>query len=570
MPDSSTRPLPPEIGDTAADIDPLPAITTLDGSSAADAADVDRTATPVRSARTVVVAATMIFFGVCLSFLLNSPAGVAPDETFQFDRVMAARAGDVILDPEQINVSAGSRNVEKVFYNAFAADWADRVPALRSDRPSYSELGGEARSPQRDVSNYMTQHPPLYYGLVGGLTYLVPGATDLPGDVLYLAIRFFNVLLMLPLPALFYYAARSLVGVGAVAASAAFLPLLIPGLARGAATVNNDNLAVVLGAAVVALSIAVMGGDNRTRTAALLALLAVAGSLTKATIIFALLLIPVAYGLQVVRARAWPSRRVVVILGLGTVGASAWWVRNYLRLGTIQPDGWGTQFAKAQGRIRTVAEPVDMGDFWRYLLDKMPVRIFSPLGRLEPPQVPTAMVWVLTIVVLLAIPVAMVALPDRRWDLAFIASAPLLSLTVVVYRVYTHYLSYVAFSGAQGRYIYPSVLGLLLPVALAAGVVLGRHRRWAPAVVGCGGLVVSGWAIYTSVEYFWLDDGQQLQPSNWTEALHALGAFFPLPALASAAVAAIVAVLLTAGTVMTVVACARDRTSTTIRGVGSS
>ena len=49
---------------------------------------------------------------------------------------------------------------------------------------------------------------------------------------------------MLPLPWLFHLAARNLVGPGVVANAAVFLPLLVPGLARSATSINNDNLAV--------------------------------------------------------------------------------------------------------------------------------------------------------------------------------------------------------------------------------------------------------------------------------------------------------------------------------------
>ena len=513
-----------------------------------------------RSARMIVAAATMLFFASCLGFLVNTPTGFAPDETFQFDRVMAAWGGDVVLDPEQINTSTGSRGSERTYYDPYTRQgpaYADMDPILRENRPSFTDLGGNTRSPQRDVSNYMTQHPPLYYGLMGGLTRLVPGAVDMPADGLYLLIRFFNVLLLLPVPFLFWFSARQLVGTNSIAAAAAFLPLLVPGLARESASINNDNLAIVLGAAIVGLSIKVMRGDNGLRTAAMLAGLAVAASLTKGTILFMLVIIPLAYGTQVFRRRSWPPGRVIGVLVVGAVFSSAWWVRNYLLFGHIQPTALGTQFARAQGPVRTADMPIDMGKFWRYVGDTMPSRVFAPLGRLEPPQLPDVMIWILWALVLATIPVAFVALRGRRWDLTVLVAVPVATLAMVLLQMYLHYASYVAFVGAQGRYAYPSIFGFVFPVAVVAALTLGRHRRWAPVLVTGGGLVVSGWALYTSVEYFWLPRGEQLQPSNWLQALQTLGGYFPLPGAFTVALTLLIGGLVVAGTTLTVLGCRR-------------
>lgn len=520
------------------------------------------TGTVSRPQRLIVAAATMLFFATCLGFLITTPTGFSPDEPFQFDRVMAAWAGEVILDPEGINVSRGSRGIEVAYWRPYTRNgpgWADAIPTLRQDRPSFNDVGGNARPLQQNVSNYMTQHPPLYYGLLGGLTRLVPGAADMPADGLYMLIRFFNVLLLVPLPFLFWFSARQLVGPTSVAAAAAFLPMLVPGIARIAASINNDSLAIVLGAAIVALSIRVMRGDNGFRTAALLAALAVAGSLTKATILFILVVIPIAYGVQAFRARAWPSKPVIGILLAGAVGAAGWWVRNLVRFGAVQPNAWGAQFARAQGPVRTADMPVDMDLFWRYVADKMPSRLFAALGRLEPPQLPSLMVSILTVVVLVAIPIAVAVLPRRRWDLAVIVALPLASLAMVLFQVYRHYLSYVTFAGAQGRYAYPSIFGLLFPVAVVLGALLGRYRRWAPLLVAAGGITVSGWALYVSVEYFWVHQGDRLEPSNWSAAISRLAGFSPLPGLVTGALGVMMVGLVLAATAMAVLGCLRDR-----------
>jgi len=509
-----------------------------------------------------VVGATMLFFAMCMSFLINTPTGIGPDEPYQFDRVIAARHGQVILDPEEINVSKGARGIERVYIKTQmrrgSASWAEFQPLLRDERPSLAELGGNARSPNRDVSNYMTQHPPLYYGLMGGLTWLIPGAEDMPADILFLIVRMFNVLLLLPLPVLFWFSARQLVGGSPIATAAAFLPLVIPGLARVSATVNNDNLAIVLGAAVVALCAKVLRGDRSVRTAVLLSLLAVAGSLTKGTILFILVLIPIAYGAQALRARRWPAPKVLGILAVGALAAGAWWLRNLLLFGAVQPDAWGKQLARANGGVRQPGVPVDMDHYWQTVYVAVPSRFFGALGLHEPPQLPIAMIWVLSILVVVCFPIAIAILAGRRWDLVILFAVPAAALVMICYQAYLHFQTYLAIPGLQGRYVYPAVFGLVFPIAVVAGLVLGRWRRWAPMLIAAGGLVVSGWAVYTSVEYTWLHRGEQLQPSNWARAFRTLAGFFPLPGAAAATLAVLVAGLVVAGTVLTAVACGRD------------
>ena len=408
------------------------------------------------------------------------------------------------------------------------------------------------------MSNYITQHPPLYYGLMGGLTWLVPGAEDMPADALFLLVRMFNVLLLVPLPLLFYCSARWLVGSGPVAAAAASLPLLVPGLARAAAQVNNDNLAILLGAAIVAFSIKVMRGDRSVRTAAVLSGLAVAGSLTKATVLFVLPIIAIAYALQAVRARRWPAPRVLGVLVVGGLAASAWWVRNLVLFGAVQPDAWGTQFARAQGLVRPPDVPVDMNFYWHTIYNAVPSRFFGALGLPDPPQLPGPMVGILSVLLVACIPIAIVAMRGRRWEMVVIAAIPVGALAMTSFQAYRHYLSYLAIPGLQGRYAYPAVFGLLFPIAVVLGLILRRALRWAPLVVAVGGLLVSGWAVYTSVEYTWLPRGEQLQPSTWAQAFRSLAGFFPLPGAVIATLAVLVAGLLVAGTGMTVLACARD------------
>jgi len=503
-----------------------------------------------------------MFFATSVAFLLNTPTLIGPDEVAQFDRVYAASHGQVVLAPAEINISTGVRGVANTYVmslmKANAASWAEFTPITRGHRPSLAELGGNQRSLEVDVSNYITQHPPLYYGLMGGLVWLIPGSDDMPADTLVLITRLFDVLMLLPIPLLFWYSARQMLGDSPVTTAAAFLPLIVPGLARGAATVNNDNLAILLGAAMVALCIKVMRGDRTVGTAALLAGLAVAGSLTKATIMFVLIMIPLAYLLQARRHRRIPKPVVLITLTVGALGAGAWWMRNLVLFGEVQPNAWGTAFAAAQGAVRTADLPVDNAFYFEHIVTKVPSRFFGALGLLEPPQLPEPMTWILSTLVVASFAVAVVTLRGRRAEVVITAAVPAAATVMMCFQAYRHYLDYLSIPGVQGRYLYPAMFGVIFPIAVAVGLVLGRARAWAPLVVAVGGLVVSGWAVYTSVEYTWLHRGEQLDPTTWWRAFKTLTSFFPLPEAASAAIAIMVGLLLIAGLVMVTLTCRHD------------
>jgi len=181
-----------------------------------------------------------------------------------------------------------------------------------------------------------------------------------------------------------------LLGDNAAARSAAFLPLLVPGLARCAASINNDNLAILIGAVLVLLSVCVMTGDRNLRTAVLLAAGCVAASVTKATILFVVTIVPLAYLFQCRSARSrsgrsLPSRSVLAALVLGAIASAAWLVHNDVAYGALQPDASGNQFAQLQGPVRGVI-PVDVRHFAYVVSWAVPSRFWGALALLEPPQ----------------------------------------------------------------------------------------------------------------------------------------------------------------------------------------
>lgn len=506
-----------------------------------------------------VLLATLLFAAYSLVFLLVTPTFYGPDEVFQFDRVMAASHGEVIVTPGEFRLSVGASGLQNAFIRPgeyqVSTTFGDRAATVRSSRPSYRSAGGDAR-PASAVTNYMSQHPPLYYALLGGLTWLTPGSDTMHGDSLVMLVRAFNILLMLSLPLLFYRTARHFAGDGLLARTAAFVPLLVPGLARSASTVNNDNLTIPLCLALLLFSVAVMRGDRTLRTACWIAATCLAASLTKGTALVVLGVVPLAYLVQLVRLRRWPRPSVLVVLVVGAAASAVWWVRNLVEYGKAQPGGSaGAQLVSSLGPARAPGAPIDMANFWEKVYTLVPSRFWGALGVLEPPRLPTVMIWVLCVAVVIAVGTALAALPGRRLELTLLSVLPFGLLAGVLDQSYTHYRTYLSIPGLQGRYLYPTSFGLLFPIAVLAVLVLGRGLRWAPLLVTACSLVVWGWAVYTMVDTLWLPTDVSLIPATWRPAVRQIVAFAPLPGVVTVALAVLAAGVIVGGTVCTVLMC---------------
>lgn len=509
-----------------------------------------------------VTAATLMFLGICLGFLMNTPVLQSPDEVFHYDRIMAAEHGNLLPDPGSFHVSRGSRRAESHYVPQNTTPALQRfaiTPApQRTARESYDQLGGDARSPTIDIPNYISQHPPLYYALMGGLTWLIPGSDTMHEDQLMWILKVINILLMLPLPYLMYRSARNLIGDNAIARASAFLPLLVPGLARSAAGINNDNLAILIGAALVAFSIRIAQGDLGRRTALWVSGLAIAGSLTKATVLFVLIIVPIAYLIGAARARRLPDRPVLAVLVVGALATAAWWVRNVIEFGQFQPDGYGDRVGIALGAPWPPGQHDSITVYLDTVRDTVPSRFWGALGLLEPPALPEVMIWSLTGAAVVCAGVTLLVLRGRRWTVAAAVVTPLAAIAMVCFQAYRHWLHYQSIPGLQGRYAYPAVFGIVFGFAVVAAVVLGRRRRFAPALIAGFGTLVTGWGLFTSAEYFWLPQGTRLRPTTLVKALRQLFSWSAFGPVGTAAVLVVAGLCFVAGVVLLVVAVRRD------------
>lgn len=501
-----------------------------------DAAEADRVRGRWRStSKLPIIGGTLLLLAISLGFLIVTPSLIGPDEPFHFDRVVAAAHGDLIQDAGELHVSQGDKLSTAAYARTQmtrgAPSWAEYRPYPRDQRQSLNDLGGNSR-PTLNRTNYLTQHPPLYYDLLGGVMWLLPDADGMAVDQLVLLLRMVNVLIILALPALFWAAAKELFGAGPIAAAAAYLPALIPGIPRIAATINNDNLCIVVGAAIIWLCLRVMRGDRTTRTAAWLAALAVVGSLTKLTVMIVVLLIVVAYLVRWIRDRRLPSWSTLAALTIGGGVSCVWWVRNLAKFGRLVPESqaWGTQLAVTVSTPRGPDNPADLGYFWAQMTKQVPLRFWGSLGLLEPPQLPWPILLTLCAVALASAAIAITVSRGSRVEVTIGWALGILVIALMVKNSLEGYLQYPALTGIQGRYIYPAALGLLLPIAISLVWALRRRANWAPLVMAIVVSVIDGWALDLSLAHPWLHRGETLTPGTVGRALATLGSHFPFGA----------------------------------------
>lgn len=484
-----------------------------------------------RGQHLAVLGGTLLLIAMGLGFLISTPTLNGPDEQWQFDRVVAAAHGDLLPEPGVLHRSRGVDGAVRTFLKSSMVrsgpSWAS-FEAVPRPRPSLDDLGGNVR-PTTATTNYMTQHPPLYFAVAGAVMWLLPDADGMPVDQLVWLLRLFNLLLIAPLPFLFAATARRISDHPHVAAAAAFLPCLLPGLPRIAATINNENLGILLGAVLILGAVRVVRGDTGVRTGLALSAMMVLASITKITILAVALCVPVAYVVRWILDRRAPSPRVMAAVVGGGALAGVWWVRNYLTYGALTPaaQSWGRNYTSITGTPRPPGSVVDYDRFWSQMLLQVPLRVWGSLGLLEPPTLPTVVQWVLTVGVFAAAAMAVILSSGRRSAVGLPFVLALTVIGLMVYNTLAWYRIHPVITGIQGRYVFATASGLLIPVAIALVALLRRHGRWAPLVVFVLATGISGWGWWLSVEYTWLVRGSRLGIGNAGVALVHLRAHFP-------------------------------------------
>jgi len=501
--------------------------------------------------------ATALFGLVAALWTVAVPPMRAPDEPAHVDLIIYLAEGhrypgyDERYFGESLELDTKRYLVDSRFHwPTFAA--SEAVP--RGERPDVADLGGtapdeEARPPNLSrpdfprAYNQMPQHPPLYYEGMAALLrverWLLPG-DELPGlDRELGLLRLANVLLVLPLPLLAWAGVRRIGGSNRAGTVAALLPLGLPQLLHIAASVNNDNLLILLGGVLAVLLAGVARGLRAWRTDVAVAVVLGLALLTKA---FAVMFVPgvvVAYGLY-----AWTTgRRRAAAVGVARVGVVSavlggwWWIGNLIREGQVAPT---TETLTRTESDRPPEFHADMIRFVWTFAGRMITRTWAWIGFRNPKfELPVLVVMLAMAVVIVAVVAASIrARPGRsadggprRADIAFAWLAVAMLLLFVMRRAWGLYETTGLYAFIQGRYLYSALVG---PMAVVAIGLVALFRRHAVPVTLAGTLILQGWVLLDVVLGSWSGPGM-LGP------VHGMLAWSPWPPLLVIAAAALAA-----------------------------
>lgn len=426
------------------------------------------------------------------------PTYRAPDETAHVDMVLALAAGEGYP-------AVGERQLSRRMLDSHPLVGHDRTGRRtplqaadappRGQRPTFAEIGHDVPS---TVPQQMAAHPPLYYllaaGAVSTVTAVVPGASEWSFDQVVGFLRLFSALLVLPLPLLAYATAQRLGATRPVAVAAAVFPLGIPQLTHIGASVNNDQLLVLLVALATLPLLAAAGGDTRLRTAAAAGGLAGLALLTKGFALFTPLWLAVAFGVGALRGGGRRSLGAgTVAMALATAIGGWWWIRNLVRFGTVQPAGLPSP-PPPDGFVP------DVGAWLPFFVQRLSVRFW-----IEPDVLPDGVPpldLLASLVVVVCCLAAFVAARRERPDALVVALVPLAGLVGIVtfgaWRVYARTGLPVAI---HGRYLYAAIGGIAAAVAIGAGALLGQRDRWLPLValvLATGAQITAGGLAFTT------------------------------------------------------------------------
>ncbi|MBS5748515.1 MULTISPECIES: DUF2142 domain-containing protein [Actinotignum] len=315
------------------------------------------------------------------------------------------------------------------------------------------------------ILDQMTQHPPLYYA-GGALVLRATGMTDAPWDRQILILRLYSIVLTSPLVPCLIFAARrtGLSRRGALLASGTVYA--IPMLSFISASVTNDALFIGAGALTIAAVSAAMFGSGQWRTVFAAGLALGLGLWSKGTFIPMGLVVFLAF-LANPRIGGW-GRRLAQGLSAGLIGVLTggyWWLRNIVRYGVIQPDGFQAQ----------ATEPgTDIGFFAERVTTSFVDSFWSDFGWLDITFAPLLLI-LLSLLTVLFLARALGTHPDKRWRLLLFTANIVLVLGMLIVQAYNQYRGLGIIGGVQGRYLFAGALGLLVVIAMGAA---GHH--WDP------------------------------------------------------------------------------------------
>jgi Predicted membrane protein (DUF2142) len=526
----------------------------------------------------VVWAATAANIAIMALFSVLYPAYWAFDETGHVSRVLAAQHGVVSPTPGATPYVPAVEHTYGDYAAHEAPPFVNFKPLPRNARPTMLQMGGSAgHYVVGAMPNQLGQHPPGYYLLAAGVLDIVPDSQNLSWDQTVGLLRLLDVLILSPLPLLCWALSRRFAA-QAVAAAASFSPLLIPALARLGASVNNDDLLIVLVSIFTLLITDVMRGDHRMRTAVAIAACTAAALLVKG---FALVLPPVALVAYLIqwrrdggrirwrRDRGGFSWQPMLAVAAGSALGGLWWMRNLIVYGAIQPAGLTREQANQVWPRLPAGTSVHPLGFADKASDIFSTDFWGALGLAEPPSLPGAITFIATVAALALLLVPFLAgrrtsrildrderaRGSRLVELGVLALPTVLILVPLLVHGWADYRRTGQPIGIQGRYLYVGLVGLVAICAAGVDLLIARAPAWLerflPPIACLLALLIEAAAIWVVLRKLWLPAGT-LFTDNAGRLLRAIGAQSPWPGsmtaalVSAAAIACLIAVVISA------------------------
>jgi hypothetical protein len=438
-----------------------------------------------RGERRAVIALTAAFALLLTLWAFMTPMFSAPDEAAHYDAAEQLALGKGWPAPGDMDLLAITYVEQQQIGNVAAAD-RDTVATLIAQNPG-----------NHDFVNQMTQHPPTYYG-VGALVLKGIGFFHLRWDIGVMALRMLDVVLLLPLPFLTWATVRRVTRSPRTAVVGVLALFAVPQLAQIGSSVTNDAPVILLGGVIAWLAARALTGDHRWRIAIWLGVAVAAVCSVKGTGLPTVPFVAVALLVAGHGQLSWGARigRTAVAGAIVAVLGSWWWLRNLVLFGTLQPDGVSAiRQDKPWGRETSA----NFGDFVNVEWDRLTASFWGQFGALRYPmtQILTDSLTVIALAVIIGW--AFRRSSNRTITLVMLIT-PVITLVSQLQNNFAAYDSTQIIAGAQGRYLFISLVPLIVVSAVAWRNLLtttaerdrfGRLARWAFPIIGLYGFTVA-------------------------------------------------------------------------------
>lgn len=417
-----------------------------------------------------------------------TPAFRAPDEPQHFNSVIRLLEGGGWPDPQAATISDGVRvavdqaawaSVDEPFIRQSAAIlpgeaertgqpyFVDLDPGDPADRVVVSDVElPEGSAPP--VVDQMTQHPPGYYAL-GALLLTLLGGDDWRWDQQLLAVRLLSAFLVVWLVPLAAATTRNLGGSPRAALVAAVSLTGVSQLAHINSAVTNDALTNLSAGAVLWLASLALTRRHTWPLVIGTGLALGVGLLTKGFLLAAIPVVAVSFILGHQEnprpLRRWGAAFVSLTVAFAVGGW--WWLRNLIRYGVVQPAGMAPR-----PYLDTGVEP----NVVALLVGARRGIISSAWGNYGWMElsVPAWLSYSASVMLLLAVVVALVAHRAGRMPLAVLLLLPFFTLLILLYGAWQVFINGGYLAGLQGRYLFVGATAFAAGVGIATDAVSSR------------------------------------------------------------------------------------------------